>query len=174
MSTSKYGFSDGDAKRIGKAVRRVERLPQSLIGSDTPTRFDPRNYFLAQIVLTGPDDAADFDSDDPRYWVKRARVCNDGDTADGLLETEILPTDHPYYTHVCATNITEIIAETHSLPLERTVMVWWDYDQTDEAKVRYYFDAGETLPTGELQHQVFQMVTQNSVGFGFVQAHALP
>jgi len=94
-----------------------------------------RDYFLAEIVDDGPGAPENYT--DQRYWVKEQKITNTGeaDTTDLTFDDET----RDDLLWVTATNLAEVLSETHLLPDNdnHLVIVFRGYDQSPIP--RYYF-----------------------------------
>jgi hypothetical protein len=99
--------------------------------------------WLGVIVVEGP--AAEANYTDARYWVRRV-FCKDteGEPTTSPTFEEMEPLVEGDYTGiwVTATNLVEVIAGSHELPLYTPVLVHAIYDQQAPAIKRYWFNAG--------------------------------
>ena len=124
-----------------QGVRAIAALLRSSKGRELTggggRRFRGLSSFLARLTNAGPDSEADYT--DPRYWARELMVTNsDGD------ETSELTFAYPPAGSgrwITATNIHEIIADTHGLSVnnDQIVVVYVIHDR--DGLARYYFES---------------------------------
>ncbi len=138
--------------RVSPPLRMIQN-PQGAVISVAPSGA---GYFLGELVDDGPGAPGNYT--DQRYWVKEQKITNSGeaDTTDLTYADE--DTDTALW--ITATNLAEVLSETHFLPDDDNfqVIVFRAWDQ--EPIARYYFyslgdvelgvtDAHDMSPTPE-------------------------
>jgi hypothetical protein len=174
--SEKYSFEKREVRRIARSVRDGEntRDPNYINQHRKPA---PIQAFNAIIVSAGPDTAPDpSDYSDNRYWFKRAFISNSVDEADAFTVIEPLADDHPLFVHATATNFSE--TDSHGVPADIPVLIYYDYDLTTDprSQPRFFFwygGGGSSIPLPDLQGQVLQATSQNVYGWQFPVLHAM-
>ncbi len=167
FKTKRAGIDPLLAREWNRLAKEVERLskfsvapPLSMVdmGNSVMLTIDPaaKGFFLGELVDDGPGAPGNYT--DQRYWVKEQKITNTGeaDTTDLTYDDE----DRNDALWVTATNLAEVLSETHFLPDndDFQVVVFRTWDQTPIA--RYYFyslgdvelgvtDAHDMSPTPE-------------------------
>jgi hypothetical protein len=131
-----------DYKLSGEAVTKMANMWRASQRDNptpgTPDKFrsqeSPR-YFYAQVMTTGPL-GTEADYTDPRHWVQRVIVANNGGSATDAVT--FTPATDSYALTVTATNMPDLANGAHSLKAGAIVRVDWEYDQTSPTpNVRY-------------------------------------
>ena len=119
-------LSARELKRLAAASRSLTRSGsrQGILDStglhERPSiEIENDEWFLAKIVNAGPSAEADYA--DARYWLRQQRISNtDGDDATNLTYENHPAADALYVT---GTNLDELIATDHDLPVDGTIYV---------------------------------------------------
>jgi hypothetical protein len=126
-------------------------------------------YFTARIRDSGPDGESDFD--DERYWFEAVYNSNPDTDKDVTSPLEWEAFEEEFGLISNASNLAEMIDQTHTLPVDRIIDVI--AVPAANGTIRYYFDAGGAggITPGEEQYDVYQMIAQNEPGWDKIRFH---
>lgn len=101
----------------------IEQLGQIYIHGGDPRRHPWPDDLFWMVVTAGPDSEADYT--DERYWLQLAYMSNpDGDPETSAATFDLFPlgdTPKPGMI-ITATNLSEVIGHTHTLPVNFPIM----------------------------------------------------
>ena len=143
----KYYLGKRAAEALDKALPYIDQQMRT-------TKFDKRTRtplfggraFLAKLTSAGPNGEADFT--DPRYWTREVIITNsDNDYTSELTfaypekPTNLDMEDWRQVTHwTVATNIHEIIADSHDLPINDSLLIVVSIYSDQNGLSRYTFE----------------------------------
>lgn len=134
-------FNQGDplsAKEFNKIIRELKRIGQLLdAGNPGPKCLRLDQCIFGKIVDAGPESEADYT--DCRYWVERSSIDLDETDAETEKVEFVALTTGDYREKVfTATNLAEIVSDSHRLSVDTNVFVLKFYDTGDPSTPRYF------------------------------------
>lgn len=143
----KYYLGEQAANRLSNIIPYVERQMRSTkIGNPVGTPLFGGKAFLAKLTSAGPNEEDDFT--DPRYWAREITITNNDN--EYTSELEFAYPERPNsinidqwlgITHwVVATNVHEIVANSHDLPTDDSLIIIV-HNYSDQTNLpRYVFE----------------------------------